>query len=55
MSKVFKFEGNNYIISNTFTDGGVVVSKDGKTITRLNGVLGRENWIPLKLDLNLDN
>tara|TARA_R110000765_G_scaffold300625_1_gene395192 strand:- start:505 stop:666 length:162 start_codon:yes stop_codon:yes gene_type:complete len=49
MKGIFEFEGKNYIISNTFTDGGVVVSKNGKTIIRLHGVLGRENWIPLKL------
>lgn len=42
------FEDKKYIKSNKFTDGGVCMSKDGKTIIRLNGVLGRENWIPLE-------
>ena len=42
------FEGKTYQPATKFTDGGVCMSKDGKTITRLNGVLGRENWIPLE-------
>jgi hypothetical protein len=44
----YTFENETYIEADKFTDGGVVISKDGKTITRLNGCLGRENWIPLK-------
>jgi hypothetical protein len=45
----YTFEGKEYVEADQFEDGGVVISKGGKTITRLYGCLGRENWKPLKL------
>lgn len=47
--KTFNFEGKQYIFADKFVDGGVCISKDGKTIGRVHGCLGRENWNPLKL------
>ena len=46
--KTIAFEGKKYQPAAKFTDGCVCISKDGKSIIRLDGVLGRENWIPLE-------
>lgn len=41
-------KGKFYKVLDKFTDGCLVISKDGKTITNLHGVLGRENWTPIE-------
>ena len=45
----YRFNGDEYVIADKFEDGGLVVAKKGLMITKLNGTMGRENWLPLKL------
>lgn len=42
------FNGVEYEVLDKFTDGGFCISKDLKQLHRLDGALGRENWIPVK-------
>lgn len=48
MSKIILFQDKPYRILDKFVDGGLVISKDKTQLTNLNGVLGRENWIPIE-------
>lgn len=42
------FKGRPYVELKKFSDGCLAISKDGKTLVNLHGVLGRENWIPVQ-------